>query len=56
MLNVEDWAEIRRLHFGEGVPIKEIARRLGVARNTVRRAVRSDAAAAVPSCTAAPHR
>jgi hypothetical protein len=25
---VEDWAEIRRLHRAEGVPIKEIARRL----------------------------
>jgi hypothetical protein len=27
---VEDWAEIRRLHRAEGVPIKEIARRLGL--------------------------
>ncbi|MBP2365597.1 IS21 family transposase [Pseudonocardia parietis] len=42
MLNVEDWAEIRRLHRAEGVPIKEIARRLGVARNTVRAALRSE--------------
>ncbi|MGH3372877.1 MAG: IS21 family transposase [Nocardioidaceae bacterium] len=41
MLNVEDWAEIRRLHLAEGIPIKEIARRLGLARNTVREAVRS---------------
>jgi hypothetical protein len=41
-LNVEDWAEIRRLHRAEGVPIKEVARRLGVARNTVRVALRSD--------------
>ena len=39
---MEDWAEIRRLHRAEGVPIKEIARRLGVARNTVRRALASD--------------
>jgi hypothetical protein len=39
---VEDWAEIRRLHLAEGVPIKEIARRLGVARNTVRAALASD--------------
>lgn len=39
---MEDWAEIRRLHRAEGVPIKEIARRLGVARNTVRAALRSD--------------
>lgn len=39
---MEDWAEIRRLHRAEGVPIKEIARRLGVARNTVRTALTSD--------------
>lgn len=39
---MEDWAEIRRLHKAEGVPIKEIARRLGVARNTVRAALASD--------------
>ena len=39
---MEDWAEIRRLHRAEGVPIKEIARRLGVARNTVRSALSSD--------------
>ena len=38
---MEAWADIRRLHFAEGVPIKEIARRLGLARNTVRDAVRS---------------
>lgn len=38
---MEDWAEIRRLHLAEGIPIKEIARRLGLARNTVREAVRS---------------
>jgi transposase len=44
MLKVEDWAEIRRLHRAEGVPIKELVRRLGVSRNTIRRAVRSDAA------------
>ncbi|MEU6972204.1 IS21 family transposase [Kitasatospora aureofaciens] len=42
MLKVEDWAEIRRLHRAEGVPIKEISRRLGVARNTVRAALTSD--------------
>lgn len=39
---MEDWAEIRRLHRAEGVPIKEIARRLGVARNTVRSALAAD--------------
>ena len=36
---MEDWAEIRRLHRAEGMPIKVIARRLGIARNTVRRAI-----------------
>jgi transposase len=45
-LNVEDWAEIRRLHRAEGVPIKVIARRLKVSRNTVRKAL---AAAEPPS-------
>ncbi len=39
---MEDWAEIRRLHRAEGVPIKEIARLTGLARNTVRTAVRAD--------------
>ena len=42
MLTVEDWAEIRRLYRAEGMPIKAIARHLGIARNTVRAAVRSD--------------
>jgi transposase len=42
VLKVEDWAEIRRLHRAEQVPIKEIARRLGVARNTVRKALAAD--------------
>lgn len=40
---MEDWAEIRRLHRAEGMPIKEIARRLGIARNTVRSALRVEA-------------
>jgi transposase len=39
---VEDWAEIRRLHRAEKLGVKTIARRLGVARNTVRAALRSD--------------
>ena len=33
MLNVEDWAEIRRLHQAEGLPIKMIARVMKVSRN-----------------------
>jgi transposase len=40
-LNVEDWAEIRRLHRAELVPIKAIARRLGISKNTVRKALAS---------------
>jgi len=43
VLNVEDWAEIRRLHRAEGMPIKAIVRQLGVSRNTVRRALAADA-------------
>lgn len=43
VLAVEDWAEIRRLHLAEGLALKQIARRLGVARDTVRQAVRSSA-------------
>ena len=41
-MSVEDWAEIRRLHRAEGLPIKMIARVLGVSRNTVRAALVSD--------------
>ena len=39
---MEDWAEIRRLHRAEKMPIKAIVRKLGVGRNTVRRALASD--------------
>lgn len=39
---MEDWAETRRLHRAEGVPIKDISRRLGAARNTVRAALHSE--------------
>jgi transposase len=40
---VEEWAEIRRLHRVEGLPIKMIARAMGVSRNTVRSAIASTA-------------
>jgi len=39
----EDWAEIRRLHRSEQMSIKAIVRRTGLARNTVRAALASDA-------------
>jgi transposase len=42
VIKVEDWAEIRRLHRAEGLPIRQIARVMGVSRNTVRAALRSD--------------
>jgi transposase len=42
MIDMDQWAEIRRLHRSEGLGIKTIARRLGVARNTVRAALSSD--------------
>ena len=42
MLSVEDWAEIRRLYRAEGLPIRMIARSLGVSRNTVRAAIARD--------------
>ena len=42
MLAVEDWAEIRRLHRSEQMPIKVIARVMGVSKNTVKAALRSD--------------
>lgn len=38
---MEDWAEMRRLHRAEGVPIKAIARMMKVSKNTVRRALRA---------------
>jgi transposase len=42
VLSVEDWAEVRRLHRAEKMPIKAIARTLGISRNTVRAAIASD--------------
>ncbi len=41
MLNVEGWAEIRRLHRSERMPIKVIARVMGCSKNTVKAALRS---------------
>jgi hypothetical protein len=35
VLDVEQWAELRREHFVRGVLIKELMRRTGLARNTI---------------------
>jgi transposase len=42
VLSVEDWAEIRRLHRVEQMPIKQIARVMGVSKNTVKRALAAE--------------
>jgi transposase len=39
---VEQWAELRRLHFVGGVSIRELQRRSGLGRNTIRRALRAE--------------
>jgi hypothetical protein len=49
---VEQWAEIRRMHFVERFSIKEIGRRTGRDRKTIRRALRS----AEPPCYRRPPR
>jgi transposase len=51
VLSVEDWAEIRRLHRAEGMPIKAVARVMGCSKNTVKRAL---AAAGPPRYERAP--
>ncbi len=42
MVGMEQWAEIRRLRFQRNVSIREISRRTGLHRETVRRAISSD--------------
>jgi transcriptional regulator with XRE-family HTH domain len=42
VLSVEDWAEIRRLRRAEQMPVAQIARVLGISRNTVKAALASD--------------
>jgi transposase len=42
VLSVEDWAEIRRLVRAEGMPVKAVARVMGVSKNTVKRALAAD--------------
>ena len=52
MISVEDRAEIRRLHRAEELPDKQIARVLGISRNTVRAALRSDGPPRYSRCPA----
>ena len=40
---MEQWAELRREHFVAGKSIKRLARETGLSKNTIRRALRSDA-------------
>jgi transposase len=42
VVGVEQWAEIRRLHFVGGLSLRDIHRRTGLHRDTISRAVRSD--------------
>jgi len=42
VLSVEDWAEVRRLRRAEQMPIAQIARVLGISRNTVKAVLASD--------------
>ena len=42
MVSVQQWAEIRRLHFVKGLSVREVARRTGRHRQTVRRALQAD--------------
>ena len=44
MVGVEQWADLRREHFVRGVSIKELTRRTGLSRNTIRAALRSSTA------------
>ncbi len=42
MVGVEEWAEVRRLRFVRGLSIREIHRRTGLHRDTIRRAISSE--------------
>ena len=51
MVGVEQWAEVRRLHFVRGLTQREIHRRTGLHRDTIRNAINSDKP---PRCRRAP--
>ena len=42
MITVDEWAEIRRLHRSGRLPVKAIARKLGISKNTVKKALRAE--------------
>ncbi|MFJ8401641.1 hypothetical protein ACIQ9K_14330 [Streptomyces microflavus] len=42
MILVEDWAEIRRLRRAEQMPLRAIARHLGISKNSAKRALAND--------------
>jgi hypothetical protein len=42
VITLDEWTEIRRLHRSEDLGIKAIARKLGISKNTVRRALRAE--------------
>jgi hypothetical protein len=44
VVGVQQWAEVRRLHFVRGLSIREIHRRTGLHRDTIRGALVSDEA------------
>ena len=44
MVEVQQWAEVRRLHFVRGFSIREIHRRTGLHRDTIRSALTGDEA------------
>ena len=42
VITVEEWALVRRLHLNEGMSQREIAKQVGMARNTVAKAIASE--------------
>jgi DNA-binding transcriptional regulator LsrR (DeoR family) len=42
VITVEEWALVRRLHLNEGVSQREIAKQLGISRNTVAKAISAE--------------
>lgn len=41
MINVEQWAQIRQMHYGQHLSIRAIARKTGLHRETVKRAIQN---------------